>query len=79
MYIHVYLGSEEASATTGSTGGVGATSSRVRNNRRPSAIFSAFQPYDRPNTCLAGHNSRPEASLAALLDRFICHVLDSQH
>ena len=27
MYIHVYLGSKEDSATTGSTGGVGATSS----------------------------------------------------
>ena len=27
VYIHVYLGSKEASATTGSTGGAGATSS----------------------------------------------------
>lgn len=27
MYIHVYLGSKEASATTGNTGGVGALSS----------------------------------------------------
>ena len=26
MYIHVYLGSKEASATIGSTGGIGATS-----------------------------------------------------
>lgn len=30
--------------------------SRVRYNIQPSAIFHAFQPFDRPNTCLHGHN-----------------------
>ena len=44
---------------------------RVGNNTWPTAIFRAFQPYDRPNTCLAGHNGRPEAPLAALLDQII--------
>ena len=47
------------------------------NNGRPSAIFRTFQLYNQLNTCLAGHNGHPEALLAALLDRFICHTLVS--
>ena len=34
MYIHVYLGSKETSATTGNTGGVGATSSGTGGGKR---------------------------------------------
>ena len=34
MYIHVYLGSKEASATTGSTGGVGAMCSGTEGGKR---------------------------------------------
>ena len=31
-----------------------------------SAIFHTFQPYDRPNTYLSGHDGRPEALLVPL-------------
>ena len=40
---------------------------RVRNNMRPLAIFHAFQPYDRPSTCLPGHNGHPECTHLLLL------------
>ena len=43
------------------------TQCRVRNNRRPSAIFRAFQPYDRPKPYLSGRDGRLDALLIVLL------------